>query len=64
MGFVGIIIVFGVCLRYSSWQTGGSLHVIIHAAIGEMLIIGGAALGAYVIANPMKTIKMGFQTFR
>ncbi|GIL16736.1 MAG: flagellar motor stator protein MotA [Oligoflexia bacterium] len=37
------------------------MSVIIKAAPLEMMIIGGAALGAYVIANPMKTIKMGFK---
>ncbi|MNK90248.1 Motility protein A [compost metagenome] len=60
MGFVGIIIVFA-CVFGTFAVQGGSMGVIIHAALGEMIIIGGAAFGAYVIANPMKTVKMGIK---
>jgi bifunctional ADP-heptose synthase (sugar kinase/adenylyltransferase) len=60
MGFLGIIIVFA-CVFGTFAVQGGSMHVIIHAALGEMIIIGGAAFGAYVIANPMKTVKMGIK---
>jgi chemotaxis protein MotA len=55
MGFVGCIItlvgVFGGFLG-----AGGHMHVLIQPF--EVLIIGGAALGGFVIANPMSTIKM------
>lgn len=60
MGFVGILIVFG-CVFGTFAAQGGSMGVIIHAALGEMIIIGGAAFGAYVIANPMKIVKMGMK---
>ncbi|WP_295905069.1 flagellar motor stator protein MotA [uncultured Bdellovibrio sp.] len=60
MGFVGIIIVFA-CVFGTFAAGGGSMGVILHAALGEMVIIGGAAFGAYVIANPMKIVKMGIK---
>lgn len=60
MGFVGILVVFGMVFG-GYLAAGGKMHVIIHAAPLEMVIIGGAALGAYLIANPMKIIKMGFK---
>jgi chemotaxis protein MotA len=60
MGFVGILIVFATV--FGGYIAGGGLmHVIIEASILEMVIIGGAAFGAYVVANPMKTIKMGIK---
>ena len=60
MGFVGIIIVF-VTVFGGFMIAGGNMSVIIKAAPIELLIIGGAALGAYIIANPMKVIKAGFK---
>ncbi|HEY1078670.1 MAG TPA: flagellar motor stator protein MotA [Bdellovibrio sp.] len=60
MGFVGIIIVF-VAVFGTFVATGGHMGVIIEAAVGELLIIGGAAFGAYVIGNPMKIVKMGMK---
>jgi chemotaxis protein MotA len=60
MGFVGIIVVFGMVLGGYVIH-GGKFHVIMHAAPTELMIILGAAFGAYVIANPMKTIKMGIK---
>jgi len=58
MGFVGILVVF-VTVFGGFVIAGGKMSVIIKAAPIEMLIIGGAALGAYIVANPMKVIKMG-----
>jgi chemotaxis protein MotA len=60
MGFVGIIIVFAMVFG-GFGLAGGHFGVIIHSAPIEMMIIGGAALGAYIIANPMKVIKAGFK---
>lgn len=60
MGFVGILVVFAMVFG-GFLASGGHLHVILHAAPLEMVIIGGAALGGYIIANPMKTIKAGFK---
>lgn len=59
MGFVGIIVVF-IMVFGGFLIAGGNLSIILKAAPLEMMIIGGAALGAYIIANPMKIIKMGF----
>lgn len=58
MGFVGILVVFGMVFG-GFIIAGGHMSVILKAAPIELMIIGGAALGAYLIANPMKIIKMG-----
>ncbi|WP_413290099.1 flagellar motor stator protein MotA [Bdellovibrio sp. HCB337] len=60
MGFVGILIVFATVFG-GYMAGGGQMGVIIHAAVLEMVIIGGAAFGAYVIANPLKIVKMGIK---
>ncbi|MFZ4404177.1 MAG: flagellar motor stator protein MotA [Pseudobdellovibrionaceae bacterium] len=60
MGFVGIIVVFATVFG-GFIIAGGHMGVILKAAPIEMLIIGGSALGAYIIANPMKVIKAGFK---
>ncbi len=60
MGFVGILVVFGMVFGGYIIH-GGKMGPIIHAAPTELMIILGAALGGYIIANPMKTIKMGFK---
>lgn len=60
MGFVGIIVVFVTVFGAFILQ-GGHLSVILKAAPLELVIIGGAALGGYIIGNPMKVIKAGFK---
>lgn len=60
MGFVGIIVVFAMVFG-GFVIAGGHLHIILVAAPLELMIIAGAALGGYIIANPMKTIKMGIK---
>lgn len=60
MGFVGILVVFGMVFG-GFIIAGGHISVIAKAAPLELMIIGGAALGAYIIANPMKIIKAGFK---
>lgn len=60
MGFVGILVVFGTVFG-GFIIAGGHMSVILKAAPIEMLIIAGAALGAYLIANPMKVIKAGIK---
>lgn len=60
MGFVGIIVVF-VMVFGGFLLAGGNLSVIIKSAPLELMIIGGAALGAYIIANPMKIVKSGIK---
>ena len=60
MGFVGIIVVFiGVFGGFI--LAGGNMSIFLKAAPLELMIIAGAAFGAYVIANPMKVIKAGFR---
>ncbi|RME16417.1 MAG: flagellar motor stator protein MotA [Bdellovibrio sp.] len=58
MGFVGIIIVLA-CVFGGYLGAGGHLPVLVQPF--EVLIIGGAALGGFVIANSMTTIKMVFK---
>lgn len=60
MGFVGILVVFATVFG-GFIIAGGHIAVIFRAAPIEMLIIGGAALGGYIVANPMKIIKAGFK---
>lgn len=60
MGFVGIIVVF-VMVFGGFLIAGGKMSIILKAAPLELMIIGGAALGAYIIANPMKVIKAGIK---
>ncbi len=56
MGIVGALIVLG-CVFGAYMAHGGHLQVVWQPS--EMVIIFGAAIGGYVIANPMTTIKMG-----
>jgi chemotaxis protein MotA len=60
MGFVGILVVFGMVFG-GFLISGGKMHIILEAAPDELMVIGGAALGAYIIGNPLKIIKMGFK---
>ena len=55
MGIVGALVVI-VCVFGGFLAAGGHLHVIWQPF--EFVIIGGAALGGFIIANPMGTIKM------
>jgi chemotaxis protein MotA len=55
MGFVGILVVI-VCVFGGYLGAGGHLHVVFQPF--EFLIIGGAALGGFIIANSMGTLKM------
>ena len=55
MGFVGILVVL-ICVFGGYVAAGGHLHVVWQPF--EIIIIFGAALGGFIIANPMGTIKM------
>lgn len=55
MGAVGALVVL-VCVFGAYVWHGGHLHVVWQPS--EFIIIGGAALGALIIANPMSTIKL------
>jgi chemotaxis protein MotA len=57
MGFVGIIVVlFSVFGGYV--LQGGHLHVVFQPF--EVMIIFGAALGGFLLGNPMSTSKLAF----
>lgn len=55
MGIVGGLIVI-ICVFGGFILAGGHLHVIWQPF--EVMIIGGAALGGFVIANPIPRIKL------
>lgn len=55
MGAVGALVVL-VCVFGAYMAHGGHIHVVWQPS--EFIIIGGAAVGALIIANPMSTIKM------
>src|ERR1700733_7241836 len=58
MGFVGIIVVlFSVFGGYV--LSGGHLHVVFQPF--EVMIIFGAALGGFLIGNPIQTSKLAFK---
>ena len=53
IGYVLVLVcVFGVYAL-----TGGNMPIVMHAAPHEMAVILGAAIGAFVVANPTKTLK-------
>jgi chemotaxis protein MotA len=55
MGFVGMLVVI-VCVFGGFIAAGGHIHGLIQPF--EMIIIFGAALGGFITANPMSTIKL------
>ena len=55
MGIVGMLIVI-VCVFGGFLGAGGHLHVIWQPF--EVVIIGGAALGGFIIANSVTTMKI------
>lgn len=58
MGFVGIIVIL-VTVFGGYVMAGGKLMAVFQPLILEVVIIGGAALGAFIIANPIGILKMG-----
>ncbi|MCR8724357.1 flagellar motor stator protein MotA [Frigidibacter sp. ROC022] len=56
IGIVGIALIFAFVFGGYLFA-GGKMEIILHALPHEMLIIGGAAVGAFVIANDMPGIK-------
>ncbi|WP_187431455.1 Motility protein A [Roseobacter fucihabitans] len=56
IGFVGIIVVF-VMVFGGYLAAGGKMGIIIKALPFEMTMIGGAAVGAFLISNSMSAVK-------
>ncbi len=57
MGLVGIVVVF-VMVFGGYMLAGGNLMIIMKALPFELMMIGGAAVGAFLIANDMTAIKL------
>lgn len=56
IGIIGIVIIF-VMVFGGYTLAGGHMDIILHSLPFEMMIIGGAAVGAFVIGNDVSTIK-------
>ena len=56
LAIVGIVVLFAMVFGGFA-LTGGNLAPVLHALPHEMLIIGGAAAGATIVANDMKMLK-------
>lgn len=52
----GYLVVIG-CVLGGYALAGGNFAVIVHAAPHELFVIGGAAIGAFLVGNSAKTIK-------
>ena len=55
-GILGIVVTF-VMVFGGYLMAGGHLSVILHSLPFEMMMIGGAAVGAYVLSNDMATLR-------
>lgn len=55
-GAIGILVIF-VMVFGGYTLAGGNLSIILHSLPFEMMIIGGAAFGAFIIANDSSSIK-------
>lgn len=53
---IGVIVIL-VCVFGSFIMSGGNLGVIMHALPHEMMAIGGAAVGAFILGNSMYAVK-------
>ncbi|QIG79724.1 flagellar motor stator protein MotA [Stakelama tenebrarum] len=53
---VGFIIILG-CVFGSFMMAGGKMDIITHALPHELMAIGGAAIGAFIVGNSMATVK-------
>ncbi len=57
---LGFLIILA-CVFGSFIMAGGKMDVILHALPHEMVAIGGAATGAFLVANSMRTVKLAGQ---
>ncbi|AJP72184.1 flagellar motor stator protein MotA [Sphingomonas hengshuiensis] len=53
---IGFIIIL-VCVFGSFVISGGKFEIIIHALPHELMAIGGAAIGSFIVSNSMATVK-------
>ncbi|MAW98811.1 flagellar motor stator protein MotA [Stakelama pacifica] len=53
---VGFIVILA-CVFGSFIWAGGKMGVVLHALPHEMLAIGGASIGAFLVSNPMSVVK-------
>lgn len=56
LGAIGLVIIFG-CVFGIYIASGGKIDIILHALPHELGMIGGASLGATMVANKGKTMK-------
>lgn len=56
IGVIGIVIIF-VMVFGGYTLAGGKMSIILHSLPFEMIMIGGAALGAFVLSNDLASIK-------
>ncbi|MBJ6122128.1 flagellar motor stator protein MotA [Sphingomonas mollis] len=54
---VGLLIILG-CVFGSFIISGGKMDIVLHALPHEMMAIGGAAIGAFIVSNSMPTVKL------
>ncbi|MEM9909177.1 MAG: flagellar motor stator protein MotA [Pseudomonadota bacterium] len=63
VGFIGIIVVVGMVFG-GYLAAGGKFDIILKALPYEMAMIGGAAIGAFLISNSMSVIKHTIQDMK
>lgn len=54
---VGLVVILA-CVFGSFIWSGGKMDIVLHALPHEMLAIGGAAIGAFIVSNSMPTVKL------
>ena len=54
---VGLVIIL-VCVFGSFIISGGKMDIVLHALPHELMAIGGAAIGAFIVSNSMATVKL------
>ena len=57
---IGLIVIL-VCVFGSFLLAGGKMGIILHALPHEMMAIGGAAIGSFLIANSIDTVKQALR---
>ncbi len=53
---IGFIVILG-CVFGSFIIAGGNMDIVLHALPHEMMAIGGAAIGAFIVGNSLPTVK-------